>query len=69
LIEKQISDQSNLHDFSGSELMSKVFVAKHAIKEFIPVVAIAAACLFLAAAEAGTITGIALPLDAGWPAQ
>ena len=47
-------------------MVQKVILAKQAIKEFIPVDTIAASCLFLASEAATTITGTAMPVDAGW---
>jgi 3-hydroxybutyrate dehydrogenase len=47
LVEKQVSDQAKVHELDEDEVMQKVFLAKHAIKEFIPVETIAAMCLFL----------------------
>lgn len=69
LVEKQIEEQARLHNLQEDEVVKKVILAKHAIKEFVPVNTIAALCLFLASDVAATITGIAMPVDAGWSAQ
>lgn len=69
LVEKQVADQAKVHHFPEREVVQKVMLAKQAIKEFIPVETIAALCLFLASDTANTITGTAMPVDAGWSAQ
>jgi len=46
-----------------------VFLERHAVKEFIAVELLAQTALFLASPDAKTITGIAMPVDAGWTAQ
>lgn len=68
LVEKQIADQARVHHMSEPEVIDKVMLEKQAIKEFIPVELIAQTALFLASDEAGTITGIAMPVDGGWSA-
>jgi 3-hydroxybutyrate dehydrogenase len=70
IVDKQIGAQMQAHNLSREEVISKVMLSEHAIKEFIPVETIASTILFLADSEAGaTITGIAMPLDAGWTAH
>jgi 3-hydroxybutyrate dehydrogenase len=70
IVEKQIPDQMKAHNMTKEEVINKVFLAEHAIKDFISVETIAESILFLAdSAAAATITGIALPLDAGWTAH
>lgn len=70
IVDKQIPDQMKAHNMTKEEVINKVFLAEHAIKDFISVETIAESILFLAdSAAAATITGIALPLDAGWTAH
>lgn len=69
LVEKQTADQARLHNLPESEVIQKVILLKHTIREFVPVETIAALSLFLAAETAGTITGTAIPVDGGWSAQ
>jgi 3-hydroxybutyrate dehydrogenase len=70
IVEKQIPDQMKAHQMTREEVIEKVFLAEHAIKEFITVDTIAQTILYLADSEAAaTITGIAMPLDAGWTAH
>lgn len=70
IVDKQIPDQMKAHNMTREEVIEKVFLAEHAIKEFITTDTIAQTILFLADSEAAaTITGIAMPLDAGWTAH
>jgi 3-hydroxybutyrate dehydrogenase len=70
IVEKQIPDQMKAHNMSREEVINKVFLSEHAIKDFISVDTIAQTMLFLCDSEAAsTITGIAMPLDAGWTAH
>lgn len=70
IVDKQIPDQMKAHQMSREEVIEKVFLAEHAIKEFISVDTIAQTILYLGDSEAAaTITGIAMPLDAGWTAH
>jgi 3-hydroxybutyrate dehydrogenase len=69
LVEKQIADQAKAHNLPESEVVKKVILTKQAIKEFVPVSAIAEMALFLASENAATLTGTALPIDGGWSAQ
>ena len=69
LVEQQIPQQAKAHNMTEKEVVEKVFLDRHAVKEFIPVELLAQTALFLASPLAGTITGIALPVDAGWTAQ
>lgn len=70
IVEKQIGAQMEAHGYTREEVIEKVMLSEHAIKEFIPVETIAQTILYLADSEAGaTISGIAMPLDAGWTAH
>jgi 3-hydroxybutyrate dehydrogenase len=70
IVENQIPDQMKAHNMSREEVIEKVFLKEHAVKEFITVDAIAEAVLFLTdSAAASVTTGIALPVDAGWTAH
>jgi 3-hydroxybutyrate dehydrogenase len=69
LVEKQIADQAKVHNLPESEVVKKVILNKQAIKDFVPVSAIAELALFLASETAATLTGTALPIDGGWSAQ
>ena len=57
------------HNMTEQEVKEKIFLERHAVKEFIPVALLAQTAVFLASEQAATITGIAMPVDAGWTAQ
>ncbi|MNE95875.1 D-beta-hydroxybutyrate dehydrogenase [compost metagenome] len=58
------------HNMTREEVIEKVFLKEHAVKEFITVEAIAESVLFLTESAAASVTtGIALSVDAGWTAH
>lgn len=69
LVEKQIQDQAKAHRLPEKEVVDKIFLAKQAVKEFVPVQAIAEMALLMASEDATTFTGTAVPVDGGWSAQ
>lgn len=69
LVEQQIPQQAKAHNMTEKEVVEKVFLERHAVKEFVSVELLAQTAIFLASPTATTITGIALPVDAGWTAQ
>lgn len=69
LVEKQISEQSLSHNIPEKEVIDKIMLAKHPIKEFVSSESIGALALFLASDAASMITGTAIPMDGGWIAQ
>lgn len=70
IVDNQIGAQMQVHNMSREEVIEKIFLKEHAVKEFIPVETIAESILFLCdSAASATITGIAMPLDAGWTAH
>ena len=68
LVEKQIKDQAKSHNIPESEVINKIMLVKHAIKDFVSIEAIGALALFLASDNAAMITGSAIPMDGGWSA-
>lgn len=68
IVDKQITDQMAAHQMTREEVIQQVMLGKQALKEFIPVEAIAQAALYLASDAAAQITGISLPIDGGWTA-
>ncbi len=69
LVEKQIAEQAVAHGISEDEVVSKIMLKKHAIKDFVTPETLGKLALFLASDEASTMTGTALPVDGGWTAQ
>lgn len=69
LVEGQIKDQAKAHQMTEAEVVSKVMLKKHAIKDFVKVEDIGALALFLSSPEACMMTGASLPLEGGWTAQ
>ncbi|MFA6151346.1 MAG: 3-hydroxybutyrate dehydrogenase [Chitinophagaceae bacterium] len=70
IVEKQIGAQMEVNKMTREEVIENVFLKEHAVKEFIPVETIASTILYLCDSPASaTITGIAMPLDAGWTAH
>jgi 3-hydroxybutyrate dehydrogenase len=69
LVEKQIPDQARIHNMSEKDVIQKVILANHAVKDFVSTETIAEMALFLASEHAGTMTGVALPIDGGWSAH
>jgi 3-hydroxybutyrate dehydrogenase len=69
LVEKQIADQAIAHGINESEVISKIMLAKQAVKEFVSTEILGQAALLMASEQASTITGIAMPIDGGWSAQ
>lgn len=69
LVEKQIADQAKTHNIPESEVVTKIMLAKQAVKEFVPVETLGQLAVLLASEGATTITGTAIPVDGGWNAQ
>jgi len=69
LVEKQIPDTARVRGISEEEVIRDVMLAPHATKEFVRVEQIGALAVFLCSDDAAQLTGIALPIDAGWTAH
>lgn len=69
LVEKQIKDQALAHNISEDEVVNKVMLLKHAIKDFVSLETLGSLAVYLASDNAKLITGTAIPVDGGWTAQ
>lgn len=69
LVEGQIKDQAKVHQMTEDEVVEKVMLKKQAVKQFVPVKAIANMAIVLAKESSTTITGTSFALDGGWSAQ
>lgn len=69
LVQKQIPELAQEKNMSEQEVIEHVLLKSQARKEFIAIEEIAELCAFLCSDLAKSITGIALPIDAGWTAS
>ena len=69
LVRNQITDQAKTHGMSEEEVISKVMLAKQAVKKFVNTESLGALCVFLSTDHAALITGTSIPVDGGWTAQ
>lgn len=69
LVEGQIADQAKSYGMSEEEVVEKVLLKKHAVKDFVTLELLGQTALFMASQAASTLSGVALPVDGGWTAQ
>lgn len=69
IIDKQVADQMKAHNMTKEEVIKNVMLDKQALKEFIPIEAIAEAALYLASDATAQMTGTTISIDGGWTAQ
>lgn len=69
LVVGQIMDQAKSHNMTEEEVVEKVMLKKQAVKQFVPLEAIANMAVLLANDNSTTITGSSFVLDGGWSAQ
>jgi len=69
LVVGQIKDQAKAHGMTEDEVVEKVMLKKQAVKQFVPLEAIADMALLLAKETSTAITGSSFVLDGGWSAQ
>jgi 3-hydroxybutyrate dehydrogenase len=69
LVEKQVEAQAKVHGISRDEVIRGIFLAEQPTKRFATMEEIASAVAFLCGQTAGSITGVALPIDGGWTAH
>jgi len=68
LVEKQIPEQAKAYGMTEDEVIAKVMLKNHAIKDFVGIEDIAASVLYLCSDVASKITGTQMVLDGGWMA-
>jgi 3-hydroxybutyrate dehydrogenase len=69
LVEKQIADQARAHGLPEHEVLEKVILQPHAVKELIEPSEVAGVVAFLAGPEGKMFTGAPITLDQGWTAR
>jgi 3-hydroxybutyrate dehydrogenase len=69
LVEKQIGDQARAHGLPEDEVIEKVILQPHAVKELIEPSEVAGVVAFLASPQGKMFTGAPITLDQGWTAR
>jgi 3-hydroxybutyrate dehydrogenase len=69
LVEKQIADQARAHGLPEDEVLEKVILQPHAVKELIEPAEVAGVVAFLVGPEGRMFTGAPVTLDQGWTAR
>jgi 3-hydroxybutyrate dehydrogenase len=69
LVEKQIADQAKAHNLPEDEVLEKVILQPHAVKQLIEPSEVAGVVAFLAGPEGKMFTGAPVTLDQGWTAR
>ena len=69
LVENQIADQARTRGIPAEEVLTNVMLGPAAIKRLVEPEEIAQLAAFLASDHAGSITGAAYTIDAGWTAR
>ncbi|HUB04098.1 MAG TPA: 3-hydroxybutyrate dehydrogenase [Solirubrobacteraceae bacterium] len=69
LVEKQIADQAKAHNLPEEEVLEKVILQPHAVKELIEPSEVAGVVAFLISPAGRAFTGAPITLDQGWTAR
>jgi 3-hydroxybutyrate dehydrogenase len=69
LVEKQIADQARVHGLPEEEVLERVILEPHAVKELIEPSEVAEVVAFLAGPTGRTFTGVPVTMDLGWTAK
>jgi 3-hydroxybutyrate dehydrogenase len=69
LVEKQIADQARAHGLPEDEVIEKVILQPHAVKELIEPSEVAGVVAFLVSPAGKMFTGAPITLDQGWTAR
>lgn len=69
LVEKQLTDQAQLHGIPESEVLAKVMLTEAAVKRLVEPAEVASLAAWLASDDAGMVTGASYTMDGGWSAR
>lgn len=69
LVERQLAGQARAHGMSPEEVLEKVILEPHAIKELIEPAEVAEVVAFLAGPAGRSFTGVPVTMDMGWTAR
>jgi 3-hydroxybutyrate dehydrogenase len=69
LVEAQIDDTAKARGISREDVINNVLLAAQPSKRFVTVEELGALTAFLCTDAAGSITGVAMPVDGGWTGQ
>lgn len=69
LVTKQISDQAQVHGIPEQEVTEKILLSESAIKRLVEPEEVASLVSWLAAVDAGMVTGASYTMDGGWSAR
>lgn len=69
LVQKQIPDTARARGITEDQVVRDVLLAAQPTKRFVTVGELAALAIFLAGADAASITGAILPVEGGWTAH
>jgi 3-hydroxybutyrate dehydrogenase len=69
LVEAQIDDTAKARGISRDDVINNVLLAAQPSKRFVTVEELGALTAFLCSDAAGSITGVAMPVDGGWTGQ
>ncbi len=69
LVEKQIADQARVHGLAEEDVLERVILAPHAVKQLIEPAEVAEVVAFLAGPAGRAFTGAPVTMDQGWTAR
>jgi 3-hydroxybutyrate dehydrogenase len=69
LVDGQIAEQAASHGIPADEVVSRVLLARSAIKRLIEPAEVAALVAWLCGPHAGYLSGASIPIDGGWSAS
>jgi 3-hydroxybutyrate dehydrogenase len=69
LVEQQIADQAQVHGVPEEEVIERIILAPHAVKQMIEPSEVAEVVAFLAGPAGRAFTGVPVTMDYGWTAR